>query len=121
MLWQLKDKGVRRPHDLPQHIERRLLFALSRFSGRIQKVLVFLEDTNGPRGGVDKVCRILVKTRGMGATLASATHSDWTTCVDQATGSIGHALARHIARHRTQRGLLSRLSRLRMAPFFGTG
>jgi len=71
MLWELKDKGVIRPKDLPDHIERRLRFALAKFDSRIQKVIVFLHDQNGPRGGIDKVCRILVKTRGCGAVIAA--------------------------------------------------
>ena len=35
MLWELKDKGVIRPKDLPDHIERRLRFALAKFDSRI--------------------------------------------------------------------------------------
>jgi len=44
MIWHLKDSGVHRPKDLPDHIERRLRFALARFSGRIGKIFVFLHD-----------------------------------------------------------------------------
>jgi putative sigma-54 modulation protein len=121
MIWHLKDRGVRRPQDLPQHIERRLRFALSRFSGRIQKIVVFLDDQNGPRGGPDKVCRVLVKTRGLGVVLASATHADWFTAVDQAAGRIGHSVARHVARRRTQRGPSSGMPWLRISSILGAG
>jgi putative sigma-54 modulation protein len=102
MLWELKDKGVIRPKDLPDHIERRLRFALARFSGRIQKVMVFLHDHNGPKGGIDKVCRILVKTRGCGAVIAAVVDSDWMVAVDRATTRIGHTVGRHIERFRSQ-------------------
>jgi len=108
MLWELKDKGVIRPKDLPDHIERRLRFALARFNGRIQKVMVFLHDHNGPKGGIDKVCRILVKTRGCGAVIAAVVDSDWVVAVDRATTRIGHSLGRHIERLRDQHGLSSR-------------
>lgn len=104
MLWELKDKGLARPKDLPDHIERRLRFALSRFDGRIQKVLVFLHDQNGPRGGIDKVCRVLVKTRGYGAVVAAVVDSDWVVAVDRATTRIGHAVARQMERLRDQHG-----------------
>lgn len=100
MIWELKDKGLSRPKDLPDHIERRLRFALSRFDGRIQKVLVFLQDQNGPKGGIDKVCRVLVKTRDCGAVVAAVVDSDWMVAVDRATTRIGHAVARHIERLR---------------------
>jgi putative sigma-54 modulation protein len=105
MLWELKDKGVIRPKDLPDHIERRLRFALARFDSRIQKVIVFLHDHNGPKGGIDKACRILVKTRGCGAVIAAVVDSDWIAAVDRATTRIGHTVGRHIERLRDQHGL----------------
>lgn len=102
MIWELKEKGLARPKDLPEHIGRRLRFALSRFSGRIEKVLVFLQDQNGPKGGIDKVCRVLVKTRGYGAVVAAVVDSDWVVAVDRATTRIGHAVGRQIERLRDQ-------------------
>jgi ribosome-associated translation inhibitor RaiA len=117
VLWELKHKGLARPKDLPVHIERRLRFALSRFDGRIQKVLVFLQDQNGPRGGIDKVCRILVKTRGYGAVVVAVVDSDWVVAVDRATTRIGHAVARQMERLRDQRGArqVSRFEKSRLA------
>jgi putative sigma-54 modulation protein len=109
MIWELKDKGVRRPKDLPEHIERRLRFALARFGERIQKTVVFLQDDNGPRGGIDKVCRILVKTRGHGMIVAAVVDADWIAVVDRATTRIGHNVARQIARQRGRHGLSARL------------
>ena len=96
MKWELKDAGTRRPSDLPDHIERRLRFALARFSDRIERVVVFLKDLNGPKGGIDKVCRILAKVRGCGVTLAAVVDSDWITAVDRATNRIGHAVSRDL-------------------------
>lgn len=105
MLWELKDKGVIRPKDLPDHIERRLRFALAKFDSRIQKVIVFLHDQNGPRGGIDKVCRILVKTRGCGAVIAAVVDTDWILAVDRATTRIGHTVGRHIEKLRDKHDL----------------
>lgn len=42
------------------HIEQRLCFALERFSMRIRKVRVSVGDLNGPRGGIDKGCRVVI-------------------------------------------------------------
>ena len=104
MIWHLKDKGVRRPQDLPNHIERRLRFALARFGSRIGKVFVFLQDHNGPKGGVDKFCRILVKTHGCGVVVATVADSDWAAAVDRATSRIGQAVARQVDRIRDHHG-----------------
>lgn len=100
MIWALKDNGVIRPKHLPDRIERRLRFALSRFAGRIEKIMVFLHDHNGPKGGVDKVCRVLVKARGCGMIVATVADAEWINAVDRATTRIGRSVARQIARRR---------------------
>lgn len=100
MNWHLKESGVRRPEHLPRYIERRLRFALSRFGTRIGKVCVFLQDRNGPKGGIDKLCRILVKTQGCGVVVAAVADSDWRVAVDRATTRIGQAVSRQVERVR---------------------
>jgi putative sigma-54 modulation protein len=102
MIWALKDNGVSRPKNLPDHIERRLRFALSRFAIRIEKVVVFLHDHNGPKGGIDKVCRVLVKARGCGMIMATVADTDWFVAVDRATSRVGRSVARQIERLRSR-------------------
>lgn len=46
--------------DLEEYVERAVGFALGRFSSRISKITVTLEDQNGPRGGADKICRLQI-------------------------------------------------------------
>jgi putative sigma-54 modulation protein len=96
-------EGARYPATLPDHIERRLRFALTRFGDRVGRVIVFLQDNNGPKGGVDKQCRILAKVQGCGAIMATVADSTWTAAVDRATTRIGHTLARRIGRLRDRR------------------
>ena len=104
MNWILRDSGVQRPQDLPDHIERRLRFALTRFGDRVERVVVFLKDRNGPRGGVDKVCRILAKVRGCGTTMAAVVDADWIAAVDRATTRVGHTVSRELERTRRRHG-----------------
>ena len=40
--------------------KRRLEFALGRFGPRIRRLTVRLDDLNGPRGGVDQYCGVIV-------------------------------------------------------------
>lgn len=104
MKWFLKDQSIRSPADLPGHIERRLRFALVRFSPRLKRIVVFLQDRNGPKGGVDKVCRILAKVKGCGVVMATIVDSDWTAAVDRAARSVGHTVARQLDRLHDRRG-----------------
>jgi putative sigma-54 modulation protein len=127
MNWLLKDQvrhqagnpGARLPADLPDHIERRLRFALARFGGRVERVIVFLQDRNGPKGGVDKVCRILAKVHGCGALMAVVADSDWTAAVDRATTRIGHTVARQVDRARDRHGRSPRAAGPGLRPAFG--
>lgn len=104
MFWILKkEPRLRTPADLADHLERRLRFALSRFEGRIHRVEVFLADENGPRGGVDKTCRIVVRLRDDNDVVAEVSDVDWLIAVDRATSRIGHSTGRALARRRAGR------------------
>lgn len=45
---------------------KRLEFALGRFAGRVRSLHVTLTDLNGPRGGLDKHCRIAIRLERLG-------------------------------------------------------
>jgi putative sigma-54 modulation protein len=49
---------------LREHIERRIQFTLSWSQHSLQKVIVRLDDINGPKGGADKSCRIQIPVAG---------------------------------------------------------
>jgi hypothetical protein len=46
--------------------------------------VVEFSDVNGPRGGVDKCCRIELRTDGAGSVVVSALAKDWRTALDDA-------------------------------------
>ncbi len=45
--------------------EHVLLSALDRFRHRLKQVYLYVEDVNGPRGGIDKQCRCVLHLRRM--------------------------------------------------------
>jgi putative sigma-54 modulation protein len=51
-------RGTEVTDKLRHYVERRLRQATGRFEKQIGTVTVHLEDVNGPRGGVDKLCLI---------------------------------------------------------------
>jgi putative sigma-54 modulation protein len=56
-----------RRHDLSPEIRGwvhdRVAFGFARMGGALRTVRVSLADANGPRGGIDKVCRVTVRGR----------------------------------------------------------
>lgn len=96
----LHTSGVKAENGLKEHIERRLTYALARFGSRVSKVAVSLTDNNGPKGGVDKACQIVVRLRGMGDVVAEIVDTDWPVTVDRAANRIGHNVSRELERKR---------------------
>ena len=44
-------------------IQKRYAFCFSKFSEVVKKVVIYIEDINGPKGGVDKQCKVQVSLR----------------------------------------------------------
>jgi putative sigma-54 modulation protein len=79
-----------------QQIERRASFALARLTSVITHVEVSLADTNGPRGGVDKRCRVLVHLGGGTTAFVEDSDSDLGTLIDRAMDRAGRAAHKRV-------------------------
>jgi putative sigma-54 modulation protein len=85
---------------MQNRIARRMGFALGRFGDKVGRVAVRLADINGPRGGVDKRCRVLVDVASGGPTVVEVTDSDLRSAIDRAADRIGRAVHRKLERVR---------------------
>ena len=88
---------------LLDHARRRLRFVLTRRSDRIQRVVVRLGDENGPRGGVDKFCRIQVYLIDAPVAAVEDVGTDLYSVIDCATDRVGRAVVKHLDRSRIGR------------------
>lgn len=72
----VKTRGVALTDDLLRLVRGSVSAAVGRFAGRVAEVFVWIEDTNGPRGGMDTRCRINLRyaRRGRLTVSAVATH-----------------------------------------------
>ena len=77
--------------------------ALGRLRDSVTAAVVRLRDVNGPRGGVDKACRIVVRVRGRGASVAEAVDRDLYAAIDAAAAKLGRSMRRRARRWRTLR------------------
>ena len=107
---ELKTNAVEMVEDLQHRIDRRLRFALARFGDRIGRVVVYLSDLNGPKGGIDKSVRVLTRIDGVGLVVAMVVDSDWIVAVDRAAHRIGQNVARALIRQRQRTAGVSRSS-----------
>lgn len=89
---------------LEDYVIRRVHFSLGRFAGRLGRVVVRVSDLNGPRGGVDKSCRILAELTPSGETvLNEAVDANLFVAIDHATERIGRSFSRRLERERERR------------------
>lgn len=95
---RLSTRGLPEGADFREFVEFRLQFALARFSNRVAGVLVRLEDENGPKGGVDKSCRIRVDLGRAGIVIAEDVDTVMEAAVGRAAECAGRSVARALER-----------------------
>jgi len=93
-------KEVALSQEVRSQIEDRIRIALSRFSPKVQQVSAVINDVNGPRGGIDKRCRITVQLRRLNDVTVTSEDSRVEASVKRAVDRIGRAVARAIERSR---------------------
>jgi hypothetical protein len=97
-------RGSDLEHDeLRELATRRLGFALGRFGSLVTSVRVSLVDENGPRGGVDKTCRVEVRGPRRLAVVVTDHGEDERTAIGRAAERAGRAFARALERRRDRR------------------
>ncbi len=93
--------------DLRATIKKRVNTAFRRFVKRIRTVRVWLEDVNGPRGGIDCLCRIEVQLIPADATTvesrASTLRAALTVALERAKRTIDRLLKRRRTKARDGR------------------
>ena len=89
--------------NLREHIERRMEFALGQYGDFVLRVSVHLEDVNGPKGGVDKQCRLLAHLRGGHVVKVEDVDVDFASAVSRAADRVSHAVGRQLERRREHR------------------
>ena len=88
---------------LRDFVTRRLEFALARFAPEVERVTTRVGDVNGPRGGVDKRCRMEVKLRGLQSILSEVRAKDLEVAVAVAAERLARGVARALERRQHTR------------------
>ena len=101
-------RGIELKNSHRRTIRRILASALGRFTRRVRTIRVWLEDVNGPRGGVDIRCRIDVYFRPRGSITVSALATDEFAATAGAAARARELVDRRVKRVRSRRRELLR-------------
>jgi ribosomal subunit interface protein len=86
---------------LKNYARKRLNFALGNQLEYINNVTMRLSDINGPRGGADKRCLIVIQLFGMSNIVIKDVETDMYTAIDRACNRAGRTIVRKLGRHLT--------------------
>ncbi len=100
MQFEICGKDIPITEHLRGHIERRLCFALERFARRIRRVRVSLGDLNGPRGGIDKRCRVAIVLMSSLTIVMEDWDSNIYVAIDRVADKAGRCIGRRLKRLR---------------------
>jgi hypothetical protein len=81
----------------------RVHFVMRRLSALVPRAAVQMSDVNGPRGGVDKRCRVQLTTHSNGTIVITLTAREWRAALDGALARATRALMRAWQRTRVRR------------------
>ena len=90
---EIRGKGLRITNVLSTYIQRRLVFALGRFGRRVERVLVRVEDINGPKRGIDKQCRLAVVVPHSRTAVIEARGSNIRVTINRAVAKASRCIA----------------------------
>jgi len=89
-------RGIEIDSALKAYIRRRIDFALSRFSNKVERTRVVVTKKNGSLGGIEKICRIRVLLLGDTAVDISYSDDDVHVAIAHAADQIHRVVARRI-------------------------
>jgi hypothetical protein len=96
----IKSHQLQLDQETSTSMERRLRFALGRFGSSINRVTVRLTDINGPKGGIDKECLIVVTLRKGGEIVVQGSGMNCSATLNYCAGRVSRAVDRELARYR---------------------
>lgn len=97
----IQSQGFALTEALRDHAVRRLRFGLTRGGDHIRRIEMRLSDINGPRGGADKRCSIVVALESLPDVVIEDIENDLYVAIDRAADRASRSVARCIERKRT--------------------
>ena len=102
MQLEMNNRQAGLDEEVSHRAERQLRLSLSRFIGAVSRVRVTFFDVNGPKGGLDKRCRITAKMKTAGQMVVQDNGHDYTEALSLCLDKLTRALRREVERRRTK-------------------
>jgi ribosome-associated translation inhibitor RaiA len=97
------------------NIRKQLGRKLAKFGRAIERVSVRVTDVNGPRKGIDQVCRIKVVLSGLPSVVVEAQDAVLRTAIGRALAGTERTVRRNVRRKRMKPVKLAARARVRVA------
>ncbi len=95
---EVRTNALKTSPAIDDHLESRVQRSLGRLNHRVKRVVVYLKDLNGPRGGVDKECAVHIHRAGRPPILVQKRDVDLYQAISNAVASAGLALRKSRSR-----------------------
>jgi ribosome-associated translation inhibitor RaiA len=99
---EIRHRGVNVGEKQKSLIKRRLARVFGRFARHVGQTWVYLRDVNGPRGGPDLECRVVVDLPPRARAVVASLDRDIGAAVSLAAHRLRGALRRHVQRRRAR-------------------
>lgn len=97
---QIQIKGLPHPAKLRSFAAHRLDVAIAGYSDAIEEASMLLGDINGPeRGGVDKLCRVVLRMKNSSVVVIEDLGSDMTQVIGRVADRLHENVSRQLSRH----------------------
>jgi ribosome-associated translation inhibitor RaiA len=99
---QIRTAGVELSSADRWYIQRRVDAKAAKFEGPVQRMSLRLDDVNGPKGGVDKVCKAKVEVSGLPSVVVERRDRSARAVVDETLEATERALRKALGRRRLE-------------------
>jgi ribosomal subunit interface protein len=112
MLVNIQSRHFSLSEALSKYVKSKVQIMLSRYDSKVNSINVSLFDINGPKGGEDKCCKIIIKINGASSIVVQETAEDLYDAINTCSRRARRALKRQLSIHVRTRRKISDIFRL---------
>jgi putative sigma-54 modulation protein len=96
----IRTKHMQATEAMRAHVTRKVEEALARHPGAVTRATLRASDINGPRGGNDLLCSLVLQGPRLGPLVGQVTHTDFYVATSKVIKKVGLALDQAVRRGR---------------------